>query len=108
MTVLQHLIVSLVPHGCAEEYLHSMKKLGVSGSTIIHSRFTDLLSQLDNILSFHVDAEKEMVITLAGRSIAEKICHQLTLIDFEDQVQKPKALSLPVIKSNGIRAESVL
>ncbi len=106
LPVMQHMVIATVPHTSAEEYMHSVKKLGVSGSTIIHSRFIYLLPSTDILLPFHADAEEKMVITLASRSLARDIRHQLPLIEFKDQVEKPYAISLPVIQTQGVREES--
>lgn len=105
LTISQHMVVAAVPHGRAEEYIHGIKKMGVSGSTILHSRFTYFSQPVDTILPFHADMEEEMVITLASDSVAKNIRHKLSLLEFENQVEKPYAISLPVIDTRGVRAE---
>ncbi len=53
-----------------------------------------------------MDAEEEMVITLASRRVARNIRHQLPLLKFENQVERPYAISLPVLQMQGVRAET--
>lgn len=104
--VTQHMMIASVPHGKAEDYVQGVQKLGVSGSTILHSRFTDLASPIDSsIFPLRMDAEEEMVITLASRSVAHNIRHHLSLLEFKNQVEKPYAISLPVVRTQGVRAE---
>ncbi|HBK31436.1 MAG TPA: hypothetical protein DDZ96_03795 [Porphyromonadaceae bacterium] len=103
--IIKQMVVALVPHGSAEEYLHNVKKLGVSGSTIIHSRLANLSPNSEGLLPIGIDAEEDMVITLASHELASKIRHELSRQTFENQVEKPYAFSFPVIRTEGIRAE---
>lgn len=105
LSIAQHMVVSLVPHGKAEEYLFAVKDLGVSGSTIIHSRLVNVSSRFNGVFPFRVDSEEEMVLTLAGETLAHDMRQQLPLLEFDNQVRTPYAISLPVIRTEGMRSE---
>jgi|AGTN01.1.fsa_nt_gi hypothetical protein len=104
-TAAKEMVVALVPHGCAEDYLQHISKLGVSGSTIVHSRLINFSHEAESLLSFTADAEEEMVITLANHPLAQEIHQYLSMLTFENQIEQPYTVSLPVIKTKGVREE---
>ena len=96
------LLTAIVPAGQSEEFLQKTKALGATGGTIIHSRFCNL-AEKNNLFTFVVDTEEEILITIVNEDTAENIQKIILKIVFENQIENPHAFTIPVLQAKGIR-----
>ncbi len=95
------LIVSIVGKGFCEEIIEASRKAGAEGGTIITGRGTGV-HEHGKLLSFNIEPEKEVILTLVPQSITDRVLEAIVTTGKLDKPGKGIAFVLDVEKVLGI------
>lgn len=110
-----NLIVSIVNKGSCDLVLDASKRAGAEGGTIISGRGCGI-HETAKLLSFDIEPEKEVVLTLVPGSITEKVMDQIVSeaqlnepgngIAFILDVESTAGINHPMLGESGSQGES--
>ncbi|MDG5768017.1 P-II family nitrogen regulator [Balneolales bacterium ANBcel1] len=95
------LIVTIVDKGFCEEIITASRKAGAAGGTIITGRGTGV-HERGRLLSFNIEPEKEVILTLVPQSITDEVLETIVKTGELDKPGKGIAFVLNVEKVLGI------
>lgn len=95
------LIVSIVDKGFCEEIIEASRKAGAAGGTILSGRGTGVHEQ-SKLLSFNIEPEKEVILTLVPQQITDDVLETIVRAGELDKPGRGIAFVLNVEKVLGI------